>query len=702
MMKTIPAVDRSVDRRLAVVLACAIIWGIAIGSKLIRLQVMEHDHLLVRAERQQQSAIPVTPKRGVIYDKNGNELARSIEVKSLYAAPGQIADPGATAARLATLFGMDREGREALYNRLTSKQVQVAVKRKLSEQEAREVQALGLPGLQLTTEMKRYYVNGRTAAQVLGFVDIDEHGMAGIELSYDKLIQGRGGRLLQDVDAMKTPYDHAINGLVPGGNVVLTLDTLIQDKAEKALEEAVKANRARGGTIVVLRPGTGEILAMAGYPAFDPNDAGDSTGERRRNRAIENAFEPGSIFKLVTYSAALEEGLIHPQSLIDCGHGEISVANRVIRDGHGGVMTATQAFAKSSNVAAIKVGEKVGLKRLSAYVDRFGFGKRTGVELPAESRGLLRDFKHWQPASIAAIPIGYEVGVTALQTATAFGCIANGGEWVRPYLVSRATSAAGDTIETHQEERHRVVSRATADTLKQMLEGVVIHGTGKKARIGAYPAAGKTGTARKVDPATGRYSRSRYTSSFVGFAPIRDPQVVCIVSIDEPQGNYYGGDVAAPVFARVAAEALQVLGVEPEDDVQSDLLAGNSRTYELPRQNVEPISVTAGDGRERDGQESLVRPATESITGPHLIVVPNLIGKGIREAIALCTGHDLRISATGDGLVASQDPQPGEFAGEGSICRVELSRVANGKAKPAAEVARGALKTRIKKQIDSL
>jgi cell division protein FtsI (penicillin-binding protein 3) len=687
-MRTIPRTDRYIDRRLAVVLACAVIWVIAIGSKLIRLQVIEHDQLLGRAERQQQSAVPVTPKRGIIYDRNGNELARSVEVQSLYASPGQVADPGAAAAKLAAFFGLDAEGRETIYNRLTARQVQVAIKRKLTEDEARQVQALGIPGLQLVNEMKRYYVNGRTAAQVLGFVDVDEHGMGGIELSYDKLIQGKGGRVLQDVDALKTPYDHAINGLVPGGNVVLTLDTLIQDKAEKALEEAVKANKARGGTIVVLRPGTGEILAMAGYPGFDPNIVGESSDQQRRNPAIENAFEPGSIFKIVTYSAALEEGLIRPQSLIDCGRGEIHVANRVIHDGHGGVMTAMQAFAKSSNVAAIKVGEKVGLRTLSTYIDRFGFGKRTGIELPAESRGLLRSFKDWQPASIAAIPIGYEIGVTALQGAAAMGCIANGGEWVKPYLVSQAMSSSGNTIESHHDERRRVISSATASTLKEMLEGVVVHGTGKKASIGAYPAAGKTGTARKVDPATGRYSHSRYSSSFVGFAPIKNPRVVCIVSIDEPQGKYYGGDVAAPVFAQVVAEALQVLGVDPENDVQSEMVAGDFRTYDTPRETVESGPEPAGAARAREGQESLVQAPTEAIAGPHHIVVPNLIGKGIREAIALCAGADLRISATGDGLVVSQSPAAGEFAAGGSICRVELSRVSNGKERAAAEVAR--------------
>ncbi|MGH9759279.1 MAG: peptidoglycan D,D-transpeptidase FtsI family protein, partial [Blastocatellia bacterium] len=350
---------------------------------------------------------------------------------------------------------------------------------------------------------------------------------------------------------------------VPGANVTLTIDALIQSKAEKALADAVHNAHAKAGTIVIIRPATGEILAMANYPTFDPNNVLDSTATERCNRAIETAFEPGSVFKLVTYSAALNEKLIDQNTPIDIGPGEIKVGDHIVHDENRGVLTASQALAKSSNVAAIKLGERLGKKRLSEYISKFGFGKRTGLDLPGESRGLVTNVKYWDPTSIGSIPMGYQVGVTAIQAAAAFACIANGGEYVQPYLISKVTSASGEVLQQHSESRSRVVSSGTAAALKTMLEGVVIHGTGKLAQLGAYSAAGKTGTAHKIDKATKRYARDRYVASFAGFAPVENPQIACIVSIDEPQGRYYGGDVAAPVFARVASEALQILGVYP-------------------------------------------------------------------------------------------------------------------------------------------
>ncbi|HKG22242.1 MAG TPA: penicillin-binding protein 2, partial [Blastocatellia bacterium] len=404
--------ERVFDRRIAIIQALVFFWVMAIGVKLVYLQVNEHASLRARAERQQQFAIDLSPTRGVIYDRNGNEMARSGLVKSLYASPAEITGADKIADRLSKLLDVDRE---ALLKRLTSSQVLVAVKRKLKPEEVARVEALAIPGLRFVNEMKRFYVSGATASHVLGFVDVDEHGQSGIELTYDKQIRGRGGRLLLDVDALKKSYDHEIEESVPGVNVTLTIDTLIQHYAEKALADAVRGGRARGGTVVVLKPATGEILALANYPTFDPNQVSESDENERRNRAVENAFEPGSIFKIVPYSAALEEGLIRPDSLIDCGGGQIRIADRVIHDRPYGTLTATQALAKSSNVAAIKIGMRLGNERLARYIEQFGFGKRTGLELPAESRGLTRPASLWGPTSIGSIPMGHEVGVTAVQ-----------------------------------------------------------------------------------------------------------------------------------------------------------------------------------------------------------------------------------------------------------------------------------------------
>lgn len=643
-----------------------------IGAKLFWLQLRQHDSLLARANRQQQAEIELSPTRGIIYDRNGNELARSVEAKSLYASPAEIKDPGAFADRLSELLDLDRE---ALYRRLTSAQVLVAVKRKLADREVAEIEKLGWPGLRFVNEMKRYYVSGGSAAHVLGFVDSDERGGGGVELAYDKLVRGQGGNLLLDVDAFNKSYDHSVEESVPGANVTLTLDLVIQHHVEKALAEAVRASHARGGTVVIVRPATGEILALASYPTFDPNKVGDSTEIQRRNRAVETAFEPGSIFKLVTYSAAIEERVIRPDTRIDCGGGQIRIADRIIHDHPYGVLTAAQALAKSSNVAAIKIGMMLGNERLGRYIEQFGFGRRTGIELPAESRGLYRPPSEWSPVTIGSIPMGHEIGVTALQTAAAYASIANGGEWLKPHMVSKITTAYGDVIDEHHPERRRVVSAATANTLKSMLEGVVMQGTGKAAKMGGYRAAGKTGTAQKVDEKTGRYSNSRYVASFAGFAPVENPEVACVVSIDEPIGAHHGGDVAAPVFARVVADALQVLGVAPDGDPNS-MLAADVHTYQLP----DLVADAAPRAREDDGDS---RPALD-VAGETVsddaaskrgsIVVPDLVGLGIREAVAMCASRGLKMQARGDGVVSLQNPSPGALVAQDAICRVKLSR----------------------------
>ena len=661
------------DKRLTTIQVVIILWMMAIGVKLLWLQVKEHDSLLARAGRQQQAAIELSPMRGVIYDRNGNELARSVLVKSLYASPVEIGNAEAAASALARALDIDRDD---LFKRLTSGRIAVAVKRKLDEKEVARVEKLGLPGLRYVNEMKRFYVSGAAAAHILGFVDMDERGVGGIELSYDKLIRGQGGRLLLDVDALNKSYDHSVEDPVPGANVSLTIDLIIQNHVEKALAETIRATHARGGTIVVLRPSTGEILALANYPTFDPNNVADSSDAQRHDRAVETAFEPGSIFKLVTYAAALEEQLIRPNTLIDCGGGQIRIADRIVHDHPYGVLTCAQALAKSSNVAAIKIGMKLGNERLASYIEKFGFGKRTGIELPGESRGLFQPASEWGPTSIGSIPMGHEVGVTAVQAAAAYACIANAGEWVKPHLIERVTSTAGDVLDETRPEKRQVVSEATAATLKSMLEGVVLQGTGKAARMGGYPAAGKTGTAQKIDEATGRYSQTRYVASFAGFAPVDNPEIACVVSIDEPAGAHLGGAVAAPVFARVVSDALHTLGVQPENDPQSLLADGDLQVYETAEFAAEAQAsrpIEADDSRpalevaEAEGHESASKRYGS-------VVMPDLIGKGIREAASLCAAQRIKLNASGDGVVSLQSPPPGTLVPENTICRVKLSK----------------------------
>ena len=673
---------RASDRRGLIVQVFIAIWILVIGARLVYLQVSDYDRLRGRAERQHQAEIELSPTRGVIYDRNDNELARSVEVKSLYAAPAEIQDANRTADRLSVLLDVDRD---ALYRRLTSDAVLVAVKRKLTDDEVSRVQALSLPGLRFLEEMKRFYVSGKAAAHILGFVDIDERGQGGLELAYDKLVRGQGGRLVMDVDALNKSYDHSLEKSVPGADIKLTVDILIQHYVEKALAEAIRRTNARAGTVVVVRPATGEILALANYPTFDPNKVSESKDMARRNYAVETTFEPGSIFKLVTYSGALEERLIRPDTLIDCGGGEIRIADRVIHDGHYGTLTASQALAKSSNVAAIKIGMRLGNERLARYIQAFGFGQRTGIELPAEARGLLRDASQWGPTTIGSIPMGHEVGVTAVQAVAAFATIANGGVYIAPHLVDRVTSSSGDLLEQHKSQSRRVVSEQTAAELKAMLEGVVVKGTGKRAQISGYRAAGKTGTAQKVDEVTKRYSKTRYVASFAGFAPVENPEVACIVSLDEPRGAYHGGDAAAPVFAQVVADTLQILGVQPENDLPSGLIADDLHVYDIPR------SVIDG-GREASEEETDARPALDVAADTNeskdaskqygSVVVPDLMGKGIREAVALCAKRGLKVKASGEGVVSGQTPSPGALAGENTICIVRLSKQVKKKEKP--------------------
>lgn len=667
--------DKVSERRLSVIQVVIIVWMLAIGAKLVWLQVKQHDWLVARAGQQQQAEIDLSPMRGVIYDRSGNELARSVLVKSLYASPAEITDPTGMADTLSNELGIDRDD---LYKRLTSKrQVVVAVKRKLDDKEVAKIEKLGLPGLRFYDEMKRFYVSGASAAHVLGFVDVEERGAGGIELTYDKAIRGRRGRLLMDVDALNKPYDHSVENPIPGANVSLTIDLLIQQIVEKALADAVRTTRSRGGQIVVMRPATGEILALANYPTFDPNRISETTEIQRLNRAVEVAFEPGSIFKLVPYAAALEENLIRPNTLIDCGDGQIRIADRVVHDHPYGVLTASKALAKSSNIAAIKIGMRLGNERLANYIERFGFGRRTGIELPGESKGLLQPSSDWGPTTIGSIPMGHEVGVTAVQAAAAYACIANGGEWVKPHIVSRVTSSAGEVLSEHQFEKRQVVSAATAATLKAMLEGVVVHGTGRAAQMGNYSAAGKTGTAQKVDEASGRYSQTRYVASFAGFAPVENPEVACVVSLDEPQGSHLGGDVSAPVFARVVADALRVLGVQPEDDPQS-FLAIDPHVYDITdftAENQPPAGEPADPRPSLD--VSSEADSIESASKRYVsVVMPDLIGKGIREAVRMCAAQGLTLKAAGDGVVSMQNPSPGALVPQETICRVKLSRQA--------------------------
>jgi cell division protein FtsI (penicillin-binding protein 3) len=548
-------------------------WMLAVSARLVYLQVSQHQGLVNRARQQQQNAIETSPQRGDLIDRQGRELARSVQTVSLFVDPDQLSSLqlDCTASELAKALGENETDlRKQLQSAQDEKRRFVWIVRRLDAEKATPILALNLPGLQSVLEPKRYYPNGSLASHVLGFVGLDGQGLAGLEQVYNEKISGEPGQLFLEKDAAGRPYESYEIAAKQGQSVVLTIDQAIQYQVERALQGAVERTHAKSGSVIVLDPRSGEILALANAPSFDPNAVAASPADNRRNWALQNVYEPGSTFKIVAFSAAIEKKLAKPDDQIDCQMGSITVAGRVIHDHHPfGTLTMAQALAKSSNVAAIKLGLRVGDASMYDFMTRFGFGSKTGVELPGETVGILRKVERWQPSSIGSIAMGQEVGVTPVQMAAAFGALANDGVRIAPHLVREIRNSSGAVVYSAQPEQRRVVSVETATALRTMLEGVTLNGTAKKAQLDGYSAAGKTGTAQKIDPKTRTYSKTKYIGSFVGFAPVSNPQVVIIVVMDEPTGLYHGGDVAAPVFREIAEQILPGMGVMPDVETKS-------------------------------------------------------------------------------------------------------------------------------------
>src|SRR5215204_1838615 len=561
-------------------------WMFVVCARLVYLQFSQHDSLANRARQQQQNSIETSPLRGELLDRQERQLARSVQTVSLFLDPDglDLATLDRNAQQLAQSLGMKQaELAKQFREAHAEKRRFVWIARRLDADYANKIVALNLPGVQTQLEPKRYYPNGSLAAHVLGYVGLDGKGLGGVEQFYNAKISGEPGQLFLEKDANGKPYEGYEIAAKPGQTVVLTIDQTIQYQAEQALQAAVQQSRAKSGSVIVLDPRSGEILALANAPTFDPNRVAEAKPETRSNWALQNIYEPGSTFKIVAFSAALEKKLAKVDDHIDCQMGAITVAGRVVHDHHPfGSLTIPEALAKSSNVAAIKLGIRVGDQTMYDYMRRFGFGSKTGIELPGETAGILRKVERWQPSSIGSIAIGQEVGVTPVQMVAAFGALANDGVRIAPHLIREVRDAQGNVVYRAQPEQRRVISAETAIALRGMLEGVTLNGTAKKAQLDGYSAAGKTGTAQKIDPKTKTYSGTKFVGSFVGFAPVSNPQVVIIVVIDEPSGAYHGGDVAAPVFREVAEQILPALGVIPDTEFKNaELIA---RAVETPAQ----------------------------------------------------------------------------------------------------------------------
>ena len=568
--------------RIVAVLLLTVLGFALIALRLVYLQVYQRGALSARAERQQERLIKIEPKRGTIYDRMGRELAVSLDVDSVFGVPSEIDNPRALAKQLSHIL---REDPHALEQRLAGDKQFVWLSRKVEPGKTEKVKQLGSKEIGIRLESKRFYPNKFLAGSVLGFTGMDNEGLEGLEFTYDKTLRGVSGWVLAEKDAMGRtvfPGGPGFQYKLPksGNDIILTIDEVIQHIAEKELDATLLRTRAKGGVCIVMNPRTGEVLALSvrasahDRQAFNPNEPQRYKPTEWRNRAVTDAYEPGSIFKPVLVAAALEERVVHPLERVDCSAGEIHLADRVISDAHrNGVLTFTDVIAESSNVGTIKVALRLGKERFSKYITAFGFGNKTGVDIPGEIPGMLKDYRLWSGVSIGSIAIGQEIGVTPMQMAAAYCALANGGTLMKPFLVSQIVGRDGGQGETFQPQPvRRVMSEETCAKVNKILQRVVETGTGQKARPAGYTAAGKTGTAQKIDQKTGLYSKKDYMSSFVGFVPATSPKLVILVMIDTPEGNIYGGSVAAPVFKAVAEQSLTYLQAPPDDAGSTTLL----------------------------------------------------------------------------------------------------------------------------------
>lgn len=554
--------------RLRFVVIFGALWVAAIAGRLYQLQVARYDHYAAKAERQQQRVVDLDPPRGTIYDAQGRELAVSVQVDSAYAVPPQIEDPEGTARQIARI--VPEVDAKKLAHQLAQDREFVWVARKLDPPVAAALRALDLPGLFFLPESKRYYPMRELAAQVLGYVGTDNHGLAGLELLYDEMVAGKPGKrtVLRDARRGTVISPHlSFAEPEPGLDLHLTLDAAVQHIVERELARSVEERGATRGSVIILDPATGAVLAMATYPSFDPNHFEDFSPSRWRNRAIMDVYEPGSTFKIITAAAALESGKLRPEDVIDCEMGGIVLRSTRIRDHKPfGRLTFAEVLAKSSNVGTIKAALLVGDEGLYRTITGFGFGRATGIDLPGESSGIVHPLRKWGPLAKAYVSFGQGISVTPLQLAAATAAVANEGTLLKPYVVA-ATGRPGEARAVHAVPpvAGHPLRPEVARTLKVMMEGVVTGGTARSAAVAGYRIAGKTGTAQI--PVAGGYSRSGYLPSFIGFAPVDRPRIVGVVAIAEPKGfMYHGGQVAAPVFGSVARQVLLYLGIRPARD----------------------------------------------------------------------------------------------------------------------------------------
>jgi cell division protein FtsI (penicillin-binding protein 3) len=606
------------------------------------LQILKHEEMVKRAEKQHQRTVQLTPARGAIMDRNGTPLAVSVEMDSCYAEPRHIQDVEGTAAVLAPLFGTPRH---EIVKKISNAKNFVWLERRLAPETALRIKNMKLRGIGFVKENKRFYPNVEVAAHVLGFTGQDPNGLEGIELKYDSTILGNTGYMITERDNLGR--DIAVKSTViknssPGKNIILTLDKNIQYIAEKELAKAVTENSAKSGMALVMESDTGKVLAMANFPTFNPNAYARYTQAQLRNHVVVDSFEPGSTFKIFVLAAALEENVVKPNDMFNCENGVYKVADRVIHDDHPHPrLSVSDVMKYSSNIGAAKIGFKLGEERLSRYLRNFGFGERTGIDLPGESPGNLK--KRWYGIDLATISFGQGVSTSAMQLAAAVSSIANGGNLMKPYLVERILDDSGQEVQKFEPQVvRRVVSPETAQKVVRMMESVTSEGgTGTKAAVEGFRVAGKTGTAQKVDAVTRSYGSKRI-GSFVGFIPADKPKLTIVVIIDEPQGSKYGGVVAAPAFRSIAMNSLAYLKISPTGETRTSTQVATAPHPATQQQEI------ASEGGSID--------ATPDGEGS---VMPNFQGMSMRRVLQVMEKRGINIRLMGSGRAMEQSPPPG-------------------------------------------
>ncbi len=580
-----PDPTRWIRLRIVVVGTALALCFMVIVCRAFQLQVMERNELSEKAEGQYKKAVQRMPRRGTIYDQNTRELAVSIDVSSVCAYPRSVSSSKQTSAALARVLNLDKG---TLQKKLSSDKNFVWIKRHANPREVSAIKTLKLDGVGFVTESRRYYPMKSLAAQVLGFCGTDRRGLEGLEYYYEPFLSGRQSRWTVFRDALGRPFklESTLPETKDGYNLILTIDNHIQHIAEQALADAVQEFSAKSGMALVMAPETGAILAMAHVPHFNPNAFGRYEPWKRRNRVITDSFEPGSTFKIFLAAAALESGRCSPDSTFDCEEGRFQVGKNIVHDVHArGVLSFKDILKYSSNIGAAKIGARIGSEYLYRKLQTFGFGVRTGIDCPGETPGSLIPLERWSDMDALAVCFGQSVSVSALQLASAVSATANGGVLMKPYLVQAMTDRHGRPVKSFPPTVvRRVISPEAARNLSSMLERVVAKGgTGQKAALSGYRAAGKTGTAQKVERGAKQYARDKYTATFVGFIPARDPALVILVVIDEPKKQHYGGVVAAPAFRQIARESLQYLKIPPElvipEDMAGAIRASRAETW---------------------------------------------------------------------------------------------------------------------------